>query len=175
MSIQEQIIASTSKYIWQDDKDTDFAVDAEKPSSCYARYANDSLYAPLWNAKLIRDGDQVWLVATRDISPGEEIYVAYGEHYWKGFQDLSYDKALMAQRCYNMEAVPPYNPYAPSTAQPPQRVQQSSSHLDGTQSLNTEETSTHTFLQVPYDIQDVASGVASDRWNQIKKQHTDIT
>ena len=33
VSIQEQIIASTSKYIWQDDKDTDFAVDAEKPSS----------------------------------------------------------------------------------------------------------------------------------------------
>jgi hypothetical protein len=57
MSIQEQIIASTSKYIWQDDEDTDFAVDAENPSSCYARYANDSLYAPLWNAKLIRDGD----------------------------------------------------------------------------------------------------------------------
>ena len=172
VSIQEQIIASTSKYIWQDDKDTDFAVDAEKPSSCYARYANDSLYAPLWNAELIREGDQIWLVATRDISPGEEIYVAYGEHYWKGFQDLSYDKALMAQRCYNMEAVPPYNPYAPSTAQPPQRVQHTSPPSDGPL---TEETSTHTFLQVPYEIQDVASGVVSDRWNQIKKQHTDIT
>ena len=39
-----------------------------------------------------RDGDQVWLVAIRDIAPGEEIYVAYGQHYWKGFQDLSYDK-----------------------------------------------------------------------------------
>jgi hypothetical protein len=54
-------------------------------------------------------------------------------------------------------------------------VQQASAPLDGTQSLNTEETSAHTFLQVPYDIQDVASGVASDRWNQMKKQHTNIT
>ena len=81
----------------------------------------------------------------------------------------------MAQRCYNMEAVPPYNPYAPSTEQPPQRVKQASAPLDGTQTLNTEETSTHTFLQVPYDIQDVASGVAFNRWNQMKKQHTEIT
>jgi SET domain len=119
MSIQEQIIASTSNYIWQDDEDTDFAVDAENLSSCYARYANVFLCALFWNAKLTRDGDQIWLVATRDISPGEEIYMAYGDHYWKGFQDLSYDKALMTQRCYNMEAVPPYNPYAQSTAQPP--------------------------------------------------------
>ena len=95
--VQDQIDASSSKYIWQDDEDKDFAVDAEKPNSCYARYANDSLYAPQWNAELIREGDQVWLVAIRDIAPGEEIYVAYGQHYWKGFQDLSYDKALMAQ------------------------------------------------------------------------------
>ena len=61
--VQDQIDASSSKYIWQDDEDKDFAVDAEKPNSCYARYANDSLYAPQWNAELIRDGDQVWLVA----------------------------------------------------------------------------------------------------------------
>ena len=118
LHVQDQIDASSSKYIWQDDEDKDFAVDAEKPNSCHARYTNDSLYAPQWNAELIREGDQVWLVAIRDIAPGEEIYVAYGQHYWKGFQDLSYDKALMAQQCNNLESVPPYNPYAPSHAKP---------------------------------------------------------
>jgi len=48
-------------------------------------------------------------------------------------------------------------------------VQQSSSPLDGTQSMNTEVTSTHTFLQVPYEIQDVASGVVAYYANQQKQ------
>ena len=61
--VQDQIDASSSKYIWQDDEDKDFAVDAENPNSCHSRYANDSLYAPQWNAELICDGDQVCLVA----------------------------------------------------------------------------------------------------------------
>ena len=61
--VQDQIDASSSKYIWQDDEDKDFAVDAENPNSCYARYANDPLYSPQWKTDLIRKGDQVWLVA----------------------------------------------------------------------------------------------------------------
>jgi hypothetical protein len=143
--VQDQIDASSSKYIWQDDEDKDFAVDTEKPNSCYARYANDFLHAPQWNAELIREG--------------EEIYVAYGQHYWKGSQDLSYNKALMAQQCYNLESVPPYNPYAPSHAKP-RRELRTSTETEFTCLLAT-EVGSHTFLQLPFTVSDVNGGVES--------------
>jgi hypothetical protein len=113
------------------------------------------------------------LVVICDIAQGEEIYVAYGQHYWKGFQDLSYDKALMEQHCYNLESLPPYNPYAPSHAKPCRELR-TSTETEFTCLLAT-EVGSHTFLQLPFTVLDVNSGVESLRWNQLKLQHTDIT
>lgn len=55
---------------------------------CYAKYANDaegySRSDFKNNAKITLDeDDHVCLVATRDISIGEEVFCGYGKEYWK--------------------------------------------------------------------------------------------
>ena len=79
----------------------------------------------------------------------------------------------MAQQCYNLESVPPYNPYAPSHANP-HRELRTSTETEFTCPLAA-EVGSHTFLQLPFTVLDVNSGVESLRWNQLKRQHKDIT
>lgn len=53
--------------------------------NCFAKYANDVVGAAKTNAKISLDEqDNVCLVATRNISKGEEIFCSYGKRYWKG-------------------------------------------------------------------------------------------
>lgn len=58
-----------------------------KLTDCFAKYANDSEVMPsgFKNNSFISmdDEDNVVLVAKRDISAGEEIFVGYGKKYWK--------------------------------------------------------------------------------------------
>ena len=71
-----------STNILQDEIVKDFALVAAQCQSVYGRYANDSLYAPLWDvAALQRVGNQVWWTALRVIAPDEDIYVEYGKEY----------------------------------------------------------------------------------------------
>ena len=45
----------------------------------------------------------------------EEIFVAYGAAYWAIQQGLSMEKAIQAQRNYNLPKLPPYMPDSSST------------------------------------------------------------
>ena len=67
-------------------------MDSHSPNSCYARYVNDPLDDEKCNAELKRIGNQVYLIATRDIYPNEEIFVAYGAAYWAIQQGLSMER-----------------------------------------------------------------------------------
>ena len=57
-----------------------------KLTDCFAKYANDAEGIPSGfknNAFIsMDDDDNVVLVAKRDISAGEEIFVGYGKNYW---------------------------------------------------------------------------------------------
>jgi hypothetical protein len=55
-------------------------------------------------------------IATRDIYPNEEIFVAYGAAYWVIQQGLSMEKAIQAKRNYNLPKLTPYHPESSSTA-----------------------------------------------------------
>jgi hypothetical protein len=52
--------------------------------SIKARYINDPLNERLVNCKFVPEPDKFRcaVVATRDIIPGEELFVSYGEMYW---------------------------------------------------------------------------------------------
>lgn len=62
-------------------------IDAKDPASGDARYANDA--AGLVRVQGVRNNaaytiskKRVFITATRNIQPGEEILVAYGKEYW---------------------------------------------------------------------------------------------
>jgi len=57
-------------------------------SDCLAKYANDAvglnrIKGLKNNAKIVWDDDRLFLMATKDIKIGDEIYVSYGKQYWK--------------------------------------------------------------------------------------------
>lgn len=62
-------------------------IDAREHPKCMARYVNDAkglVRSKKWNnnANFRNDGLHVYIVATRDIQAGEEIFVEYGKKYW---------------------------------------------------------------------------------------------
>lgn len=64
-----------------------YVIDAHNLPKSLARYANDAKGLVRTkdkenNSRFQADGLRVFLVAARDIQPGEEILVAYGENYW---------------------------------------------------------------------------------------------
>ena len=92
---------STSKYIFKLDAGdgTFLYIDAEDPMSCYARYADDSLYDGTENAHWVPVGTgadtRLSLVATRAIKHGEPIRACYGWEYW--YEPNLFTKVLMRQ------------------------------------------------------------------------------
>ena len=63
-------------------------VDSWEEDSCYGRYVNDPLNDHLVNARIVMRGDKMVLVALEEIRPGQEIFISYGEDYWKARQHL---------------------------------------------------------------------------------------
>jgi uncharacterized protein len=62
-------------------------IDARKNKKTLAHFANDSkgltkLIGQRNNAKYVTSGKRVYIEATRNIQPGEEILVGYGKEYW---------------------------------------------------------------------------------------------
>jgi len=63
-------------------------IDASGYTNCLARYANDAKGLKLIkglnnNCIFIKEGEQVFLKALRNIAPGEELLVSYGKEYWE--------------------------------------------------------------------------------------------
>eukprot|EP01031_Cornospumella_fuschlensis_P031359 gene31359-37899_t len=59
-------------------------VDAREDLSCYARYINDCINPRKWNVRFDkRPSEQcAYVIALRDIEPGEELFADYGRWYW---------------------------------------------------------------------------------------------
>lgn len=65
--------------------DNTYSIDSDDPSSCYARYANDAITSSKINSRFsVRRGViALCLRATKTIKAGDEIFVSYGDDYWK--------------------------------------------------------------------------------------------
>ena len=57
-------------------------IDARNPTSCWGRFINDPLDDTLVNAKVRVKGSRLFVVATTDIKPGDEVFISYGPEYW---------------------------------------------------------------------------------------------
>lgn len=67
-------------------------IDAAKTFASFGRYANDAaglqrVAGKRNNSVYHEDGNSVFIKATRKISAGNEVFVAYGAKYWKQVRD----------------------------------------------------------------------------------------
>ncbi|MES2430270.1 MAG: SET domain-containing protein-lysine N-methyltransferase [Bacteroidota bacterium] len=63
-------------------------IDALGYKKSFARYTNDAeglkkIKGITNNADFIDDNGRIYIEATKDILPGQEIFVSYGKEYWK--------------------------------------------------------------------------------------------
>jgi uncharacterized protein len=77
-----------------------YVIDAQPHPDALARYANDAkgLYRCKGisnNSEYLEEGLKVFIVAKKDIAPGEEILVDYGKEYWKV---IRYNQRLEKQK-----------------------------------------------------------------------------
>jgi hypothetical protein len=89
------------EWVYSMDFGDDRFLDGRDSTSSFARFANDGTFEGLNNAEFshyvvhpsklvtdesgvfrVRTPDSVWLEASRDIYPGEEILASYGPNYW---------------------------------------------------------------------------------------------
>ena len=75
-------------------------IDASKAKTSFARYSNDAkgltrIAGLANNAEYVEEGKRVFIIAKRDIQPGEEIFVGYGAEYW---QTIRHNIRVEAQR-----------------------------------------------------------------------------
>ena len=74
-------------------------IDARHHPRSFARYINDARglvrsKSRTNNAQFVNDGLRVYIVATRDIQAGEELFVEYGNKYWDTVRrNIELDKA----------------------------------------------------------------------------------
>ncbi len=66
----------------------DYVIDGSKMKNAIAKYANDArgltkVRGLSNNSEFEEDGTKVYIVATKDIPAGSEIFVDYGPDYWK--------------------------------------------------------------------------------------------
>jgi hypothetical protein len=61
-------------------------IDSSKLPRCYMAMINDAQFSKSFSNNCVFEGDveegKVYVVATRDIEPEEELFVSYGEGYW---------------------------------------------------------------------------------------------
>jgi hypothetical protein len=63
-------------------------VDALRPDSSFGRFCNDPGDDTLVNAKVVLKGGRLMVMATTDITEGDEIFLDYGLEYWIDRLDL---------------------------------------------------------------------------------------
>lgn len=73
-------------------------VDAQNCPDSLARYANDAagivrLPGIRNNARFEVIKGKPYIIASRNIKPGDEIFVAYGKDYWDAMRDNGFDEA----------------------------------------------------------------------------------
>lgn len=61
-------------------------VDAKGYPHVLARFINDCRNANLYNVCFLKSPRErcAWVLSTRDLRPGEEVYADYGRWYWVG-------------------------------------------------------------------------------------------
>jgi len=64
-------------------------IDAQEQPDVLARYVNHHFDPKARNSEFFNDGNKAWLVASRDIRAGEELYTDYGYFYWYVLGDSS--------------------------------------------------------------------------------------
>ena len=57
-------------------------IDGSSAEASVAKFINDSLDKGKINCAFKKDGGRVFVVATRDLAPGEELFVSYGRAHW---------------------------------------------------------------------------------------------
>ncbi len=65
-----------------------YIIDASNYLKSFARYINDAsglkkIMGLRNNTEFLREGDKVFVEATRDIPAGGELFVGYGKEYWQ--------------------------------------------------------------------------------------------
>lgn len=68
--------------------DDENVIDAKKVMKSFGRYANDALglmriKGITNNAEYVEENNRVYIVAKRNLKPGDEVFVPYGRLYWK--------------------------------------------------------------------------------------------
>jgi hypothetical protein len=65
---------------------TGIGIDSSKLPRCYMAMINDAQFSKKYSNNTVFEGDlenkKVYVVSLRDIEPGEELFVSYGEGYW---------------------------------------------------------------------------------------------
>ena len=66
-------------------------IDARRLKTCIARYLNDHVDRTKHNVTWVRRPALLIaeVVALRDVHPGEELYISYGDEYWTGPHKIS--------------------------------------------------------------------------------------
>ena len=57
-------------------------VDPFQPDSCTARAIDEAETEEMENCCFVLEKGKIWIQATRDIEPGEQLYIRYGYKYW---------------------------------------------------------------------------------------------
>jgi len=79
-------------------------IDAWELDSCYGRFINDPIDDELVNAKIVVKGNKFYVLATDKIVPGQEIFISYGESYWRARQQmLSEEKMDILEKRQSIE------------------------------------------------------------------------
>ncbi|SIT07679.1 hypothetical protein SAMN05421788_103339 [Filimonas lacunae] len=92
----------TNPYIFYVNKN--HVIDASKDESSIAKYANDArgltrITGLVNNTEFVEEGTRVFLIATKDIPKGGEIFVGYGKEYWDTVKfNMKIDKDAAAKK-----------------------------------------------------------------------------
>jgi len=87
-----------SDYLFQPRGRNKLVIDASDPNSCYGRYINDSLSKMKKNSDFesYADTHSAAIIATKNIRKGSEIYISYGNNFWR--EPRLYNKLSVADK-----------------------------------------------------------------------------
>ena len=80
----EELAQSSSRYLVTTDRGVTLDGDPDHGLGGKGSYANDTRGRFNYNAKLVSEGDKVYLEALTEIKPDMEVLIDYGNDYWRG-------------------------------------------------------------------------------------------